>query len=158
MMYLQSSQPAPSPSVWYSITHAHRPIGYRNRNPQPLTSSAAGLMYLRVYDILYDNRDISFHSESSPSVSYSITLAHITLPTTSMLLTITYTHVLSFLIRLVRSTTSSCETTRDNLTVCLLATQCMWGVLDPSVSTFSLSLYRHPSIYILFSSRFPFLK
>jgi hypothetical protein len=34
------------------------------------------------------------------------------------------------------------------------ATQCMWGVLDPSVSTFSLSLYRHPFIYTLFSSRF----
>ena len=34
------------------------------------------------------------------------------------------------------------------------ATQCMRGVLDPPVSAFSLSLYRHPSIYILFSSRF----
>ncbi len=30
----------------------------------------------------------------------------------------------------------------------------MWGVLDPPVSTFSLSLYRHPSIYILFTSHF----
>ncbi len=34
------------------------------------------------------------------------------------------------------------------------ATQCMWGVLDPSVSEFSLSLYRHPFLYTLFSSLF----
>jgi hypothetical protein len=33
-------------------------------------------------------------------------------------------------------------------------TQCMWGVLDPPVSVFSLSLYRHPYIYILFTSDF----
>jgi len=33
-------------------------------------------------------------------------------------------------------------------------TQCMRGVLDPPVSTFSLSLYRHPFLYTLFSSRF----
>ncbi len=32
--------------------------------------------------------------------------------------------------------------------------QCMWDVLDPPGSVFSLSLYRHPSIYILFSYRF----
>ena len=30
---------------------------------------------------------------------------------------------------------------------------CMWVVLDPPVSAFSLLLYRHPSIYLLFSSR-----
>ena len=30
----------------------------------------------------------------------------------------------------------------------------MWGVLDPPVSEFSLSLYRHPSIYILFTCFF----
>jgi hypothetical protein len=34
------------------------------------------------------------------------------------------------------------------------ATQCMRGVLDPPVSPFSLSLYRHPFLYTLFSSRF----
>jgi hypothetical protein len=34
------------------------------------------------------------------------------------------------------------------------ATQCMRGVLDPPVSAFSLSLYRHPFQYTLFSSRF----
>ncbi len=34
------------------------------------------------------------------------------------------------------------------------ATQCMWGVLDPPVSEFSLSLYRHPFLYTLFSSHF----
>jgi len=34
-------------------------------------------------------------------------------------------------------------------------TQCMRGVLDPSVLAFRISLYRHPSIiYIFFSSRF----
>jgi hypothetical protein len=33
-------------------------------------------------------------------------------------------------------------------------TQCMRGVLDPPVSAFSLSLYRHPFLYTLFSSRF----
>jgi hypothetical protein len=33
-------------------------------------------------------------------------------------------------------------------------TQCMRDVLDPPVSTFSLSLYRHPFLYTLFSSRF----
>ena len=34
------------------------------------------------------------------------------------------------------------------------ATQCMRDVLDPSVSAFSLSLYRHPFIYTLFNSLF----
>ena len=34
------------------------------------------------------------------------------------------------------------------------ATQCVRGVLDPPVSAFSLSLYRHPFLYTLFSSRF----
>jgi hypothetical protein len=34
------------------------------------------------------------------------------------------------------------------------ATQCVRGVLDPPVSVFSLSLYRHPFLYTLFSSRF----
>jgi hypothetical protein len=44
-----SSKPAPSPSLCYSLTHAHRSIGYRNQT-QPLAESAARLMYLRVYD------------------------------------------------------------------------------------------------------------
>jgi hypothetical protein len=48
-----SRTPELSPS--YSITHTHRSIGYRYRNPQLLTGSAARLMYLRVYD----SRDIS---------------------------------------------------------------------------------------------------
>jgi hypothetical protein len=34
------------------------------------------------------------------------------------------------------------------------ATQCIRGVLDPPVSAFSLSLYRHPFLYTLFNSRF----
>ena len=36
-------------------------------------------------------------------------------------------------------------------------TQCTRDVLDPSVSTFSFSLYRHPFIYTLFTSRFTLL-
>jgi hypothetical protein len=34
------------------------------------------------------------------------------------------------------------------------ANQCVRGVLDPPVSAFSLSLYRHPFLYTLFNSRF----
>jgi len=34
------------------------------------------------------------------------------------------------------------------------ATQCMRGVLDPPVSTFSLSLYQHPFLCVLFICRF----
>jgi hypothetical protein len=34
------------------------------------------------------------------------------------------------------------------------STQCVRGVLDPPVSAISLSLYRHPFLYTLFSSRF----
>ena len=41
---------APVLSPCYSLTHAHRFIGHRNRNPQPLADSPARLMYLRVYD------------------------------------------------------------------------------------------------------------
>ena len=41
-----SRKPAPSPSLCYSLTHAHRSIGYRNQT-QPLAESAARLMYLR---------------------------------------------------------------------------------------------------------------
>ena len=54
-------------------SHAHRSIGYRNRNPhQPLTDSSARLMYLRVYD----SRDISRQPVPSPSLSYSFTQGH----------------------------------------------------------------------------------
>ena len=41
---------APALSPCSSLTHAHRSIGYRNRNPKPLADSAARLMYLRVYE------------------------------------------------------------------------------------------------------------
>jgi hypothetical protein len=34
------------------------------------------------------------------------------------------------------------------------ATQCVRDVVDPPVSVFSLSLYRHPFLYTLFTSRF----
>ena len=109
-----SRQPAPSPSLCYTLTHAHRSIGYRNRNPQPLVDSSARLMYLRVYD----NRDSSRQSAPSPSLCYSLTHAHSTLPT-STLITITCTQVLWFLERLTRPTVSSGETTRTRLIICL---------------------------------------
>ncbi len=121
LMYLRvydsrdsSHQPAPSPSLCYSLTHAHRFIGYRNRNPQPLADSAARLMNLRVYD----NRDNSHQSVPSPSLCYSLRHTHSTLPTPT-LITITYTQVLWFLERLTRPTVSCCETTRTRLNICL---------------------------------------
>jgi hypothetical protein len=101
-----SRQPAPSPSLSYSLTHAHRSIGYRNRNPQLLADSAARLMYSRVYD----NRDSSHQSAPSPSLCSSLTHAHSTLPTPT-LITITCTQVLWFLERLTRPAVSFCETT-----------------------------------------------
>ncbi len=107
-------QSAPSPSLDYSLTYAHRSIGYRNRNPQSLAESAVRLMHLRVYD----SRDSSHQSAPSPSLYYSLTHAHITLPTPT-LLTITRTQVLWFLERLTRTTVSCCVTTRTSLTVCL---------------------------------------
>jgi hypothetical protein len=67
-----SRQPAPSPSLCYSLTHAHRSIGYHNRNPQPLVDSVVRLMYLRVYD----SRDISHQPPPSPSPCYPLTHAH----------------------------------------------------------------------------------
>ena len=139
-----SHQSAPSPSVCYSLTHAHRSIGYRNRNPQPLAESAARLMYLRVYD----SRDSSRQSVPSPSVYYSLTRAHSTLPTLT-LLTITCTQVLWFLERLTRPTVSCCETTRTRLTVLwclarLARTRASGVTMDPgsrlSLLTSSLSL------------------
>jgi hypothetical protein len=66
-----SHQSAPSPSLYYSLTHAHRTIGYHNRNPQPLVESATRLLYLRVYD----SRDSSHQSAPSPSLCYSLTQA-----------------------------------------------------------------------------------
>jgi hypothetical protein len=121
LMYLRvydsrdsSRQPAPSPSLCYSLTHAHRSIGYPNRNPQPLADSSARLMYLRVYD----SRISSHQPPPSPSLSYLLTHAHSTLPTPT-LITITCTQVLWCLERLTRTTVSCCETTRTSLTICL---------------------------------------
>jgi hypothetical protein len=57
-------QPAPSPSLCYSLTHAHRFIGYHNLNPQSLADSTTRLMNLRVYD----NRDNSRQPAPSPSL------------------------------------------------------------------------------------------
>ncbi len=67
-----SRQSAPSPSLCYSLTHAHRSIGYRNRNPQSLDDSTVRLMYLRVYD----SRHSSHQPSPSPSLCYSLTHAH----------------------------------------------------------------------------------
>ena len=64
-----SRQSVPSPSLCYSLTHVHRSIGYRNRNPQSLAESATRLMYLRVYD----SRDSSCQSAPSPSPCYPLT-------------------------------------------------------------------------------------
>ena len=74
-----SHQSAPSPSLCYSLTHAHRSIGYRNRNPQLLADSAARLMYLRVYG----SRVSSHQLAPSPSLCYFLTHSHNTLPTPS---------------------------------------------------------------------------
>jgi hypothetical protein len=109
-------QPAPSPSLFYSLTHTHRSIGYRNRNPQPLADSSVRLIYLRVYD----SRVSSHQSAPSPSLCYLLTHAHSTLPTPT-LITITCTQVLWCLERLTRPTVSCYETTRTRLTICLPA-------------------------------------
>ncbi len=77
------------------------------------------------------------------SLSYSFTHTHSTLPTTP---TITFTQVLWFL---------PCDhyyygpLGLDLLYIFTHTTQCRWGVLDPSVLSFSLSVYQHPSIYSL---------
>jgi hypothetical protein len=55
-----------------AFTHAHRSIGYRNRNPQILTESSVRLMYLRVYG----NRDSSHHPAPSPSLCSSLTYSY----------------------------------------------------------------------------------
>jgi hypothetical protein len=68
----QPSESTPSPSLHYSLTHTHRSIGYRNRNPQTLADSSTRLMYLRVYD----SRDSSRQPVPSPSLSYSLTHTH----------------------------------------------------------------------------------
>ena len=114
VLFFALAKPAPSPSLCYSLTHAHRSISYRNRNPQPLAESAAKLMYLRVHD----SRDSSFKPTLSPSLSHSLTHPHNTLPTPT-LLTITCTQVLWFLARLARPTASCYVITTTRLTVCL---------------------------------------
>jgi hypothetical protein len=63
---------APFPSLGYSLTHAHRSIGYHNHNPQTLSESVTRLMYLRVYD----SRDSSCQPATSPSLCYPLTHAH----------------------------------------------------------------------------------
>ncbi len=123
LMYLRvydsrdiSRQSAPSPSLCYSLTHTHRSIGYRNRNPQPLADSSTRLMYLRVYD----SRVTSHQSVPSPSPCYLVTHEHSTLPTPTFI-TITCTQVLWCLERLTRPTVSCYETTRTSFTICLPA-------------------------------------
>jgi hypothetical protein len=104
-----------------SIHNKQRPIGYRNRNPQPLADSTARLMYVRVYD----SRVSSHQPTPSPSLSYLLTHTHRTLPSPT-LITFTSTQVLWCLQSLTRLTVSSCETTRTRVTICLPA--------EPSVS------------------------
>jgi hypothetical protein len=154
------SEVVPSPVLCYSLTHAHRSIGYHNHNPQSLSESVVHterLMYLRVYD----SRDSSCKPVPSLSVCDSLTHAHSTLPTTSTILTIfsrSCSQVLWFLACLVRTAASCCVTTRARLTVHLqpsVCEACEAFKSDPSVLVCSLSLYRHPSqIYILVRSRF----
>jgi hypothetical protein len=145
------------PRSYASCSHMHTgPLVIATATPSHWLNppSAARLMHLRVYD----SRDSSHQSAPSPSLYYSLTHAHSTLSTPT-LLTITCTQVLWFLERLTRPVVSCCVTT-TRLTVCLPARRgvldpsVMRGVLDPSVSALSLSLYQHPFIYTLFSSRF----
>ncbi len=138
----RSLQSVPCPSPWYPLTHVHRSIGYHNWNPQSLTESTVRLIHLRAHTHrsighhnhkpqslaesvvrlmqlrVYDIRDNSHQSVPSPSLYYSLTYVHNTLPT-SMLLTISYTQVLWFLECLTRPTVSCCVTTRTRLIVCL---------------------------------------
>ncbi len=68
----RSSQSVPSPSLYYSLTHAHRSIGYHNHNPHLLTDSVTRLMYLRVHC----SRDSSNQFSPSPSLCSSLTYTH----------------------------------------------------------------------------------
>jgi hypothetical protein len=72
VQFISTSRWTLSPSLWYSITHARRSIGYRHSIPHPLVESTVRLMYLRVYD----TRDSSCKPEPSPSLWYSLTHAH----------------------------------------------------------------------------------
>jgi hypothetical protein len=118
-----SNKPAPSPSLCYSLTHAHRSIGYRNI-PQPLDDSVARLIYLRVYD----SRDGASEPAPSPSPPSSLTHVHSiqtpTLPTPTLL---TCTQFLWFLSRLTRSRVSG-VTNRPSTRLTIISTrstQCM---------------------------------
>jgi hypothetical protein len=68
-----SRKTAPSPSsLFYSLTHSHRSIGYHNI-PQPLTDSVTRLIYLRVYDSrASSSKPVLFPS----SLFYSFTHSH----------------------------------------------------------------------------------
>jgi hypothetical protein len=123
------SKGSDTPSLCYSLTHAHRSMGYRNI-PQPLADSAAILVYLRACD----SRASSSKPAPSPSsLCYSLTLAHsihTPNPPTPTLLTFTCTQVLWFLAHLARpraSGVTSRPTTRLTI-ISTRATQCMRGV------------------------------
>ncbi len=51
-----------SPSLFYSLTHVHRSIGYHNRNPQSLVESATSA-----------HRSIGYHNRNPQSLSESVT-------------------------------------------------------------------------------------
>jgi hypothetical protein len=102
----RSRQTAPSPPLCYSLTHAHRSIGYRNLNPQSLSESVVRPMYLRVLQCQ------STYLLPARTLPVRILLTHTYTQhppraTTPTLLTITHTQVLWFLPCLVRPTTSS---------------------------------------------------
>jgi hypothetical protein len=102
-----------------------------------------------MYVCVYDGRDSSRQSAPSPSLSYPLTQAQSTLPTTTFL-EITFTQVLWFLELLTTPENSSGVTTRTRFTVCLPhATQCIRGVtsLDPPVSEL-VSHYTDTHLYI----------
>ncbi len=130
-----SWKPVSSPSVWYSLTHPHRSIGYRNRNPQPLTESVVRLIYLRVYD----NRDTSSKPGPSLSVCSSLKHAHITLPTTSS------NDHMHFHVQGSTKTQTQTFVYIDDVPV---PSHTHSPITSPLL-TLSLSLHRHPFLYIL---------
>ena len=89
----ESRKSTPSPSLYYSLTHAHRSAGYRNQT-QPLTESTTRLIYLRVYDIwdIYRNphpphpypyslththRSTGYHNQTQPLTESTMRLMHL---------------------------------------------------------------------------------
>jgi hypothetical protein len=153
---VSSRHPPPSPSLCYSLTHAHRSIGHRNRNPQPLSGSPARLMYLRVYDSRVSSRQPPYVymtvelalTSLHPPRPYA-TRSHMHTAPSPLPRTITCTQVLWFLERLTRPTVSFSETTRTRLSRLSYTLSRL-----SSAYIFSLSSHRHSYIGFVLSSRF----